>query len=223
MREADEWEEVPGHGDEKIDEARAALRDLFAANRDLVAYHRQLAVQLEGRFFHWITGKALGELASDGQLRAEEVAPRGWKGQPFHFYSNPKNRYWKREALRRAALVSRFSTADFGHALGYQGELMVDAGLGRLGLVEVARNANRYRDRQWTKTGEDLDRIVEAKGVGFGVEVKNTLDYIPRAEMRSKVEMCQELGIVPLFVVRMAPNRGLRKSLGRGSTARTFS
>jgi hypothetical protein len=42
----------------------------------------------------------------------------------------------------------------------------------------------------------------------YGVEIKNTPDYIPRAELHIKLAMCGHLGLVPLFVVRMAPLNG---------------
>jgi len=82
---------------------------------------------------------------------------------------------------------------------------MVTAGLSRAGLVQVAENANHYGERQWTESKKNLDRIFERAGVGYGVEIKNTLDYIGMEVLEEKMAMCEFLGLVPLFVTRGAP------------------
>jgi hypothetical protein len=51
--------------DEKTDEAKAALMtELFDREPKRVVYERQATVLFERRFFHWITARALKELAS---------------------------------------------------------------------------------------------------------------------------------------------------------------
>lgn len=189
--------------DEKVDEARETLENFFRDNSDEVFYERQLAIIFEEPFFHWITVKALHELARDGIIRTDtlELTP----GVRIRFFRWPSNRYWRRQARATIQLVRRFSTADFLHALGRQGELLVDAALPQAGFTPVARNANQYQERQWIRTGHDLDRIVLREGIAYGVEIKNTLPYIPKDELDRKLDMCRELRLIPLFISRMAP------------------
>jgi hypothetical protein len=42
--------------------------------------------------------------------------------------------------------------------------------------------------------------------VSYGVEIKNTLEYMPRREFEVKIRMCHFLDLRPLFIVRMAPS-----------------
>lgn len=82
---------------------------------------------------------------------------------------------------------------------------MFDAALPTVNFIPVARNVNQYEGRQWTETGENLDRIFVRDGIAYGTEIKNTLDYIPRKEFHSKLKMCKVLGLRPLFIFRYAP------------------
>ena len=40
---------------------------------------------------------------------------------------------------------------------------------------------------------------------GYGVEIKNTQNYISHEELRIKIRLCRHLGIRPLFIMRFAP------------------
>ncbi len=189
--------------DEKIDDAETAILDFFRANQGKVFYERQLAVMFERSYFHWITVKALLELASGGSINSEtlELAP----GVPIRFFWAKGNRYWKRQAGKVINLVRRFSDTTVTRAIGLQGELLADAALPLAGFTPVDRNARSFNDRIWGATGHDLDRIVRPEDIYYGVEIKNTLPYIPRDELRIKLAMCKYLGLTPLFVSRMAP------------------
>jgi hypothetical protein len=189
--------------DEKIDQARDALQQFFRDNAQEVFYERQLTILFEDRFFHWITVKALHELARDGVIQTDILELS--TGVHIRFFRSPTNRYWRRQANAAMRLVRRFSANEFLHAIGRHGELLVDAALPQAGFRQVSRNARSYQGRDWKTTQHDLDRIVEREGIGYGVEIKNTLPYIPKDELGIKLEMCRELGLVPLIVSRMAP------------------
>jgi hypothetical protein len=113
--------------DDKIDDARTSILDFFTQNREEVFYERQLTVIFEKTYFHWITVKALLELAAGGSINSQmlELVP----GVPIRFFWARGNRYWKRQAGRVTNLVRRFSENPFIHAIGLQGELLVDAAL----------------------------------------------------------------------------------------------
>ena len=58
----------------------------------------------------------------------------------IRFYFHKRNRYWKRKAAAIRKLVRVFSNPTFAHALGHQGESLVDAGLPRAGFMPAAVN-----------------------------------------------------------------------------------
>jgi hypothetical protein len=200
--------------DDKIDDARTSILDFFTQNQEEVFYERQLTVIFEKAYFHWITVKALLELAAGGSINSQmlELVP----GVPIRFFWARGNRYWKRQASRVTNLVRRFSENPFIHAIGLQGELLVDAALPLAGFTQVARNVRSFNDKAWTATGHNLDRVVEREGISYGVEIKNTLPYIPRDEFRIKLEMCKHLGLAPFFVSRMAPKNYNFEIIKRG-------
>ena len=77
----DRWYEPNDEGwprDAKVDEARDALLRWFDEHDDEVFYGRQLAVLLEKRFYHWITTKAVNELATEGRVKSTSCRLK-WK------------------------------------------------------------------------------------------------------------------------------------------------
>lgn len=202
--------------DAAVDEAIGAVAQLFANNSSLVAYTIQIQTLLERQFFHWITGKALMELAQGGKL---QKVTADVQGNQVNFYAHPRNRYWRRQQRAMQVLLERVFHPSFTHAVGRQGELLFDAAFARNGFRIAAQNANAWSGRQWQKTNENLDRIVELDGRAYGVEIKNTQTYIARPELYSKLDMCRHLNLTPLFIMRAAPKSYMRdiiKSDGYG-------
>src|SRR5262249_24949858 len=98
-----------------------------------------------------------------------------------------------------------YSSSDFARAVGRQGEMMFDAALPAVGFAPRGRDIREWQGRRWTETEHDLDRVFEADGRTYGVEIKNTLKYIPKGELDLKIRMCRFLGLRPLFIMRFAP------------------
>jgi hypothetical protein len=86
-------------------------------------------------------------------------------------------------------------------------------------LARTGREVREFEGRPWTGTGHDLDFILARDGIRYGIEVKNTLRYIPRAELLAKILMCNFWGIRPVFVCRMLP----RDWIGEVQAAGGFS
>lgn len=195
--------EPPRRDDPQIDAAETALKRFFDEHRNEVYYERQLEVLFEDRFFHWITEYALKRLREGGVVasRLEELSGIG----RIRFYFHPKHRYWKRQSKEIRRLVLRFSEPQFTKALGDHAELLFDAALPAFGFIPKGRAVTSFDDKTYTKTGHDLDRVFERDGIFYGAELKNTLSYIGVTEYRIKLQMCRELGLKPLFIVRMAP------------------
>lgn len=72
--EYDDFEPDPPEADEprppdrKVAEAKAVIMERFFGGGKDVFYSRQIEIWLENDFFHWITKKALRELAAERQI-----------------------------------------------------------------------------------------------------------------------------------------------------------
>ena len=102
-------------------------------------------------------------------------------------------------------LLNRIFDPEFTHAVGRHGELMFDAALGRNGFRSEASNTKSWNGKTWQQTNHNLDRLFTRDGVAYGVEIKNTQNYIPRQELLTKLGLCRYLGVTPLFIMRFAP------------------
>lgn len=203
--------------DHKIDEAKDWLRAFFKQNPGDTYYERQLAILFEEHFFHWITTKALHELVAEEILAADLVSLPGLFD--IRFYRLPRHRYWRRQAAEIQKLIREFSEPGFTQALGNQGEMLFDAALPRGGFMPVARDVRSFGGKDWTKTGHNLDRVVVRDGHHYGVEIKNTLPYIPPDELQVKLDMCTFLDLRPLFIARMHPRNYIEAIRSTGGYA----
>jgi hypothetical protein len=82
---------------------------------------------------------------------------------------------------------------------------LLDSALARAGFLPMAKDVNEWNGIQWTETRHNLDRIVVKDSIGYGVEIKNTQNYISHEDLRIKIRLCRHLGIRPLFIMRFAP------------------
>lgn len=115
------------------------------------------------------------------------------------------NRYWKRAAQEIVQLVHEHSSPELTRALGHHAESLFAVAAGREGFKVDGPVLNSYGGKTWTRTEHDLDWVFPRDGVPWGVEIKNTWAYIPRAEMLTKIALCRHLGLKPLFIMRWAP------------------
>src|SRR5262249_31262404 len=155
----------------------------------------QLEVALEREFFHWITKKALNELAQEHRINfvAESTAHH-----KAHFYWPLRHRYPRRQIREILAIIAEFSNPDFTRAVGHQGEALADVGFARIGCRIRQVKVTQVDGQQWPESGHDLDRLVERDGVRYGVEIKNQLGYIDQTEFQTKLRMCKYFGVRPL-------------------------
>ena len=185
--------------DNKIDQARNELEVFFEEHSLEVFYERQLEILFEKSYFHWITSRALRELREEERIASDLVKLTGEVS--IRFYRAKTHRFWKRQAKEIMELVRNFSEPEFTRALGQHGELMFDAALPTVGFMPIGRDVRTHEGKSWTTTGHDLDRLFIRDGVTYGLEIKNTLPYIPLNELRTKLQMCQFFGIKPMFIV----------------------
>src|SRR2546425_2847775 len=89
-----EEEEEERPRDVAIDAASARVREFFAQSPRRLFYSTQIETSLEREYFHWITGKALLELSSAGEIQR---IPENVQGNVLNFYAHPSHRYFRRE------------------------------------------------------------------------------------------------------------------------------
>lgn len=126
-------------------------------------------------------------------------------GTPIKLIWHKSYRFYKRSAKRLFDLVDEYSSPIVGASLGLHGEMMVLEGFARLHFLMSGRNTREFRRIVWDVSEHDMDFIFERDGLAYGIEVKNTLGYMPNKEFLIKIRLCQRLGIRPVFVVRMIP------------------
>lgn len=213
----DDYPEEFGEDDRPPDPAEGKavdeLRLFFEANRQVFS-SRQIEVMFENRYFHWITHRALKALADEGTVRLEQESLS--YGAPINFVWHRSNRYNRREVKEIKRLVERYSHQEFTAALGNTGELLVSDGFSRFGFLQRGRETRSFGDRRWTKTEHNLDFLFERDGRVYGVEVKNTLPYIDDKEFKVKLDICNHLQVVPLFVARAMPRIWIQEVARRG-------
>ncbi len=189
--------------DTEEERARARLLAHFEDNLRSVFYSRQLEVLFEREYFHWMTNRALRRLVEEGRIHTE--ARRLTIGSEIKLVWHRSYRFYKRAADEVFRLVDWYSTAATDGALGMQGEHLVLAAFARQKFLLVAEEANSYAGKKWEVTRHDLDFIFERDGVGYGVEVKNTLGYLDVGEFLTKIRLSRHIGVKPVFAVRALP------------------
>lgn len=195
-------------------QARTALLAFFEQHPTQVFFSRQLEVHYEATYFHWITNRALRELAEEGVVRHERRPLR--TGGTIHLFWHRSYRFYRRSAQRVVALVEAYAQPQITEALGLHGELMVLEGFARSQFVLHGRHVQAYAGREWTTSAHNLDLVFARDGVVYGVEVKNTLGYMEYQEFQTKLALCQALGLRPVFAVRMLPRTWLHELIEAG-------
>lgn len=206
------------------DEASNALikeifYDSFGRPKRTPLFAAQLQIKLENRFFEWQVTAALTKLVTQGKLGKIEQITEYASSPVFYF---PKEIITdassldlvKKHVLSIAKLMDKYSHPNVTHAVGKQLEGLVKYELRVQRFKIVGENTAEYKGKIWTKTGHDLDFIAEHENssLAIGVEVKNTLGVIERQEVEVKIDICNYLGITPVFAVRwIGPHMGLIK------------
>jgi hypothetical protein len=183
--------------------AREKVEKFIDEHPEQVFFSRQIEVQNEGDFFHWVTNRAIRDLEASGKIMTE--TRKLVHGGTIKLLWHKSYRYHRRGAADLVKLVEEYAHPNIGGALGSHGEFMVLEGFAKCKFVMTGRNARSHGGKEWTRTEHNMDFIFERDGRAYGVEVKNMLGYMDYDEFKLKIELCRELGIVPVFAARMLP------------------
>lgn len=114
-------------------------------------------------------------------------------------------RYYLKNTKTLLNYINYFDV-DLNKALGNYAEFLTEVMFKSLGFEIENRNTNEFNGVKWKRTDHDLDFIVSKNDIFYGVEVKNTFEYIPREEFEIKMfKMCPYLNLIPMCVFRFAP------------------
>jgi hypothetical protein len=171
-----------------------------SCHKDSVFYKKQIQVIFEDRYPHDVTGKAVNELIGERFLREE---PRIY-GNNMHtiFVCRRSVRYVATEIKTKLGIMERFCDDELNIGVGEYAEILFSHMFEKNNFQIVGRDTNIFRGKMWTRSDKNLDFIIEKDGISYGVEVKNTFDYMPPDEFGEKVDMCQFLGLLPVFPLR---------------------
>src|SRR3990172_11065136 len=152
--------------DAKEREAREELEEFFEKNHDKVFFSRQMEVQHEGKYFHWVTNRALRGLREEGVLRSEERKLA--TGGSIILIWHRSFRYYRRSATHVVRLVEEYADPNIGAALGLHGESMVLEGFARSQFLMLGRDAKSFEGREWGQSEHNLDFIFQKDGRVYG-------------------------------------------------------
>ena len=171
-----------------------------ACGKDSVFYKKQIQVIFEDQYPHDVTGKAVNELIEDKFLKAE---PRAF-GKNMHaiFVCRHNVRYTAMAIKMKTKILERFSDDEVNDGVGKYAEILFGHMFKKNQFKIIGRNINTLRGKAWSKSDKNLDFIIEKDRISYGVEIKNTFDYMPQDESEEKFEMCEFLGLLPLFPLR---------------------
>ncbi len=165
-------------------------------------YKKQIQVLFEDYYPHDFTGKAINELIAEKFLK--DIKSTFGNNIPIIFVCKKIKRYVAFETKERIKIVEKFSDDEMNDGCGKQAESLFSHMFEKNQFKVVDKETNSYKKKKWTKSKKDLDFIIQKDGITYGVEIKNTFDYMPQKEFDEKIEMCQYLGIIPIFPVRYA-------------------
>jgi len=188
-------------------------------NPDSPYHKKQIEVLFESKYQHWVTDRAISVLIQEGFLR-ERIIQLPTIELNFVYRYNLRN--IARAMRKRAQIVRRYSDPSISKGTGDQAEFWC-LYLLRSNLFNiVGRNTKEYDGTIWTKTGHDLDFIVEKDGIVYGIEVKNWFPYLDDDLFDIKLEICAHFGIRPLFFFRMASYDQIEKADNQGGRILIF-
>jgi len=171
-----------------------------SCGKDSVFYKKQIQVIFEDEYPHDVTGKAVNELIEGKFLKAE---PRAF-GKNMHviFVYRHNVRYTAMAIKMKTKILERFSDDEVNDGVGKYAEILLGHMFKNNQFKIIGRNINTFRGKVWSKSDKDLDFIIEKDGISYGVEIKNRFDYMEQDEFKEKLEMCQFLGLLPVFPIR---------------------
>jgi DNA-binding transcriptional regulator YhcF (GntR family) len=212
----------PGYeprSDEYEISATERLAKFFKKFKNSVFTTKQLQVLFESHYFHWVTYRALCNLEKDGLIKRTTQKFYGIEAEVRYHRSN---RYHKRKTKKLMEIIKEYSTENVSWSCGIEANRLFYISLTERNFRYLGKDTNEFKGKKWIQTDHNFDYILERDGIVYGIEIKNTFDYIDKDEMKTKIEICKYLGIKPLFIMRWAPQSYMNDILNAGGFGLLF-
>lgn len=166
--------------------------------------------KLENRYPPWKVNDVLKKMEGKQILRSMEVKTKNVGKILFYFPTKIIINYDEEEKMmakikRITNYIDRYSHPRITEVLGRHLHALVKNELRVQGFTIIDEGrVNSHNGIEWVETKHNIDLLAkhEEKQLTVGVEVKNELDIIDRAEVRIKLKLCKKLQIIPIFACR---------------------
>jgi len=183
---------------------------LDSSGRPKITPRHESAIQvfLEGGYTPSQVKTELNNLEFEQFLGSRRIEIDGVGKAKFFFlklYDQERTREKVDEKISHSVYwIRRYSDVKVVKMIGNHLHDLVKAELRAQNFQIEEENVNEFEGKKWTKTSHTLDLIAKhkEKKLVLGLEVKNTLYPTPKSEVSIKIEMCEFLGITPVFAVR---------------------
>ncbi len=170
-------------------------------------YLTQIQTIYEDNLSDDVVYQALTQLEEEGKLRRRKARTQT---QTVCFYYNSKldksdsNHLLNTHIKSTCKLIDKYSNHKMCTLYGEHLEQLVQSELKIQGFKIKGEHTKEYQNKKWTKTENTLDIIARhcSGKLTIGVEVKNTLSVLDKSEVEKKLEICNFLGITPVFATR---------------------
>jgi hypothetical protein len=208
-------DEDPGEEqvDPKVEDVKPKILEVL--RKVSVATDRELKVRLEKSYFPWVVGRALGILIGEGEVQKVGYPGRRAirRSEVGAFYTLKEVEYNSiKDLIKRKKAVSEAIVSALGggsSASDHVEDLFLDA-FRRLDFKFHGRDVSKFQGREVShvrgKEASNVDFVLERDKVAYGIDVKNWIRYEwdYRDEIASKVDVAQQLGVVPFIIARYA-------------------
>ena len=171
-------------------------------------YITQIKTLLETRFSDDVTYQAIEQLVGERRL-SKIIADTKYAQKVVFLYNaefdNPKFKDSRGMHVKSICnIIDIYSNPDITKQYGEYLEGLVGEELQKQGFTIVGAHTKKYKDKKYPKSNNDLDFIAEHRSgkLTIGVEVKNTISIMDKKEVDIKLQMCDFLGITPVFATR---------------------
>ncbi len=189
------------------DDVKGLFIDDFNRPKRKPMHETAIQIAMEYKYDHKRTSYALRQLENHNILFSIKQKIEGIGNIRF-FMVNNQNTLKNQDRLMKkisnySYWIKRYSDYNITKMLGAHLHALVKAELQAEGFKIINEYTSQFKENKWPGR-ETLDIIAEHSNhhLPIGVEVKNMLSLIPHAEVSKKIEICNFLGVKPVFACR---------------------
>jgi len=196
-----------------MEELQAQILKLFvdSSNRPKRTPRHESAIQiiLENEYLSGRVKNELYKLTEKGELSVRKHKIKNVGEAKFYFSNKLEDNYIRniipKKVKKLANWIGKYSDIKVIRMLGEHLHYLVKNELRAQGFEIIEeKNVRKYEYKEWSRSKHSLDLVAKhnQKKLVVGVEIKNMLTLTPKSEIITKLEMCEHLGITPVFACR---------------------